>query len=173
MNASRFPTENPWSSSPPASCGSFPSTPSNGVPTSSNEVPSITPYSLSFPSQKDYGLWNSPSPAALATKGSIKNSSIDDSWGKTAPTTATTTPPCESSDHALLFTPPKEVIICHDWQDDVSVLNDNPDDDDIEVLFLPQSTYDVLMPLFDELYIDEVNDGQDEKRDGPDGARAA
>ena len=71
MNAvSSFPTENPWSSSPPStSCDSSPS----------KEVTSMTPYSLSFPCQKDYGLWNSPSPAALATtKGSIKKTSIDD-----------------------------------------------------------------------------------------------
>ena len=89
------------------------------------------------------------------------------------------TPPRETSDHTLLFTPPKEVIICQNWQDeddDVSILNDNPDDDDIEVLFLPQSTYDVLMPLFDELYIDEQstnNDKDHQKQDGQEGARAA
>ena len=164
MNAvSSFPTENPWSSFPPsASCDSSPS----------KEVTSMTPYSLSFPCQKDYGLWNSPSPAALATtKGSIKKTSIDDSWGKTAPTTATTTPLRENSDSTVLFTPPKEVMICQNWQDeddDVSILNDNPDDDDIEVLFLPQSTYDVLMPLFDELYIDEHNTNETNE-----GARAA
>ena len=53
---------------------------------------------------------------------------------------------------------------------------DNPDDDDIEVLFLPRSTYDVLMPLFDELFIDDSREEENKEEEEdyhPDGNRAS
>jgi len=58
----------------------------------------------------------------------------------------------EPLDLSFLETP-QEIDIPQAWDDDVSVLQDNPEDDNIQVLYLPRSTYDVLMPLFDELYI--------------------
>lgn len=72
--------------------------------------------------------------------------------------------------------PPKIVSYFRDWDDDVSLLNDDPDDDDIEIL--PQPTYDVLATLFDELYIADESevepDGDEEDDDGGlNGARAA
>jgi hypothetical protein len=128
-----YPSENPWSSF-------------------NKEAPYL---SLAFPSQKDYGLWNSP-----LTKKTIA-STRGESWGKLS------TPV-----HSIPLLPteeiPQEIIYPNDWEDDVSILNDNPDDDDIEILFLPRSTYDVLMPLFDELYIDDSNEeeGKEEEDDG-------
>eukprot|EP00526_Cylindrotheca_closterium_P024375 CAMPEP_0113650290 /NCGR_PEP_ID=MMETSP0017_2-20120614/26756_1 /TAXON_ID=2856 /ORGANISM="Cylindrotheca closterium" /LENGTH=151 /DNA_ID=CAMNT_0000562785 /DNA_START=249 /DNA_END=704 /DNA_ORIENTATION=- /assembly_acc=CAM_ASM_000147 len=94
--------------------------------------------SLSFLGQKDYGLWNS-TPKQEKT-------STEQSWG----TTATVAP----LDLSFLETP-TEIDVPHDWSDDVSVLNDNPEEDDIEVLYLPTSTYNVLVPLFDALYIED------------------
>ena len=50
--------------------------------------------------------------------------------------------------------PPTTVYaLCEDWGDDVSLLNDDPDDDDDQLL--PPSTYDVLVPLLDEMGKDE------------------
>lgn len=106
--------------------------------------------SLSFPSEKDYGLWNSPDPMKPDT-----NTPTEQSWG----TTATITP----LDLSAFLETPSEIEIPHDWSDDVSLLNDNPEEDDIEVLYLPQSTYDVLMPLFDELYIGTEDERQDQE----------
>jgi hypothetical protein len=103
--------------------------------------------SLAFPSQKDYGLWNSTSPLRPT-----RMISSDESWGKTTDTTMLDVP----------LKTPQEISYPNDWEDDVSVLNDNPEEDDIEVLYLPQSTYDVLMPLFDELYIDNVEEEKEE-----------
>jgi hypothetical protein len=103
--------------------------------------------SLAFPSQKDYGLWNSTSPLRPTSKNSP-----DESWGKT-----TNIIPLDVS-----LKTPQEISYANDWEDDVSVLNDNPEEDDIEVLYLPQSTYDVLMPLFDELYIDSEEEEKEE-----------
>jgi hypothetical protein len=50
--------------------------------------------------------------------------------------------------------PPTTIYALYeDWNDDVSLLHDDPDDDDDELL--PSSTYDVLVPLLDEMYKDE------------------
>lgn len=49
--------------------------------------------------------------------------------------------------------PPLSVTFLMDWQDDVSLLNDDPDDDDVALL--PYSTCNVLAPLLDEMYKDE------------------
>ena len=68
--------------------------------------------------------------------------------------------------------PPAWVSFSDDWQDDddVSVLNDDPDQDDQQIL--PQTTYDVLAPLFDDLFYRD--DSEVEEDDVPaDGARAA
>lgn len=46
-------------------------------------------------------------------------------------------------------------MVASSWDDDVSVLNDDPDEDDDQLL--PRSTYDVLAPLLDEMY----NDGSE------------
>lgn len=73
--------------------------------------------------------------------------------------------------------PPTNLSFSHDWDDDVSLLNDDPDEDDIQVL--PQTTYNVLAPLFAEIYKDdsEFDDDDDEDDDCHDGieggARAA
>lgn len=49
-------------------------------------------------------------------------------------------------------------IFVFEGEDDlVSLLNDDPDDDDDQLL--PPSTYDVLMPLLDEIYKDETDQG--------------
>jgi hypothetical protein len=103
--------------------------------------------SLAFPSQKDYGLWNSTSPLRPT-----RMISSDESWNKNTNTITLD----------VSLTTPQEISYLNDWEDDVSVLNDNPEEDDIEVLYLPQSTYDVLMPLFDELYI---TDNEEEEKE--------
>ena len=148
--------ENPWSSPP-----------SPTTTRTIKEAKYMPPYTLVFPNQKDYGVWDS----LPVTKS--KSIGHDGSWGKTAASTLTTS---ENTNPDLFLAPPKEVVRYQDWQDDVSVLNDNPDDDDIECLFLPQSTYDVLMPLFNDLYIHEepnnTIENQDQRQDGSD-ARAA
>jgi len=60
--------------------------------------------------------------------------------------------------------PPLVVKIPHHFDvledDDVSLLQDDPDEDDAQLL--PQSTYNVLLPLMDELYSDESS--VDEKK---------
>lgn len=48
--------------------------------------------------------------------------------------------------------PPNIIFLLSD-SDDVSLLNDDPDEDDDQLL--PSSTYDVLAPLLDEMYKDE------------------
>lgn len=48
-----------------------------------------------------------------------------------------------------------------DWDDDVSLLNDDPDEDDDQLL--PASTYDVLAPLLDEMYKDESEMNDDDE----------
>jgi len=115
VNALYSPPDNPWSATSPC------------------KDHSKACLSLSFPSQKDYGLWNSspkqPSQISWATAATV-----------------------EPLDLSFLQTP-QEIDIPETWDDDVSVLQDNPEDDNIEVLYLPRSTYDVLVPLFDELYI--------------------
>jgi len=134
-NAFYSPRDNPWSSPPkdPKAC-----------------------LSLSFPTQKDYGLWNTPS--------NHTNKTCQQSWG----TAASATP----LDLSFLETP-TEIEIPHDWSDEeVSLLNDNPEEDDIEVLYLPRSTYDVLVPLFDELYID-ADATQDATPSGQEGSQAS
>lgn len=102
---------------------------------------------LAFSSQKDLGMWSTSSP----------NPEPQGAWGQ------------QSSPVALEIEIPREVLFQDTWDDDVSVLHDNPEEDDIEVLYLPRSTYDVLMPLFPELYIDDEEEKQqeqgDEKRD--------
>jgi hypothetical protein len=45
------------------------------------------------------------------------------------------------------------IVLVDDENDDVSVLADNPDDDDVDVL--PHSTYDVLANIFDQIYKDD------------------
>jgi len=111
--------------------------------------------SLSFPTQKDYGLWNH---TPNTTQNEKDKTSTEQSWGSAA----TMTP----LDLSFLETP-TEIEIPHDWvsDDEVSLLNDNPEEDDIEVLYLPRSTYDVLVPLFDELYIDTVDKDEEEDDD--------
>mmetsp|Transcript_141503 Transcript_141503/g.200413 ORF Transcript_141503/g.200413 Transcript_141503/m.200413 type:complete len:159 (+) Transcript_141503:220-696(+) len=65
--------------------------------------------------------------------------------------------------------PPTVITISSHWDDDVSVLNDDPDEDDDQLL--PRSTYDVLAPLLDAMYNDESeaafeNDGAGENAAG-------
>jgi len=73
--------------------------------------------------------------------------------------------------------PPTTVsFVENDWDDDVSLLNDDPDEDDDQLL--PPSTYDVLAPLLDEMYKDESELEDDDflewnEEDVADGARAA
>ncbi|KAL3943603.1 MAG: hypothetical protein SGBAC_002312 [Bacillariaceae sp.] len=102
--------------------------------------------SLSFLGQKDYGLWNS-------TPKEDENVPSEQSWG-----TAASAAPLDLS----FLATPTTVELPQNWSDDVSVLNDNPEEDDIEVLYLPTSTYNVLVPLFDELYIDESTNQEEE-----------
>jgi len=73
----------------------------------------------------------------------------------------------------LSLRPPETISFRADEEDDVSVLNDNPDEDDAAIL--PQPTYDVLANIFDELYKDEseIEEEDDEDADFPDGACAA
>lgn len=103
--------------------------------------------SLAFRGQKDYGLWNS-TPKQEQTS--------EQSWG-----TAASAAPLDLS----FLETPTEIDIPHDWSDDVSILNDNPEEDDIEVLYLPTSTYNVLVPLFDELYIEDVTANNEDNND--------
>lgn len=49
--------------------------------------------------------------------------------------------------------PPDIVYVHDDWDDAVSVLYDDPDEDDAQLL--PHSTYDVLAPLLHEMYMDD------------------
>jgi hypothetical protein len=58
--------------------------------------------------------------------------------------------------------PPATIAVDKIWADDVSLLNDDPDEDDAQLL--PHSTYNVLAPLFDEIYKDdsELDDDDDE-----------
>ncbi len=56
--------------------------------------------------------------------------------------------------------PPTTIYILSD-DDDVSLLNDDPDEDDDQLL--PSSTYDVLVPLLDEMYRDESEIDDDEQ----------
>jgi hypothetical protein len=102
-----------------------------------------------FSTQKDHGLWNNNASQTTPTVTQPKDSDI--SWGTAA------TP----LDLSFLETP-TEVNVPHDWSDEVSLLNDNPEEDDIEVLYLPRSTYDVLSPLFDELFIDTSQEDDDD-----------
>ena len=103
--------------------------------------------SLAFRGQKDYGLWNS-TPKQEQTS--------EQSWG-----TAASAAPLDLS----FLETPTEIDIALDWSDDVSILNDNPEEDDIEVLYLPTSTYNVLVPLFDELYIEDSPESNEEDDD--------
>ena len=59
--------------------------------------------------------------------------------------------------------PPEAVSFLNDWQDDVSLLNDDPDDDDVALL--PHSTCNVLAPLLDEMYKDESEADWDDNDD--------
>lgn len=132
------PSPNPWSSSD-----------YNKEEEAEDDKPFL---SLAFPTQKDYGLWNSPRQLSNTTAAAA--AIPDESWGKAT----------ISLDVLSLI--PQEVsyptLDSSSWEDDVSILNDNPEEDDIEVLYLPRSTYDVLVPLFDELFIDEEEKEQDE-----------
>lgn len=147
MNAI-YPSENPWSSP-------FHNT---------KETPFL---SLSFPSQKDYGLWSDSPLATNNNNSAAPPPTPDESWGKT---TIPSIPGIYNSP-TLSESIPQDIVFGDDWEDDVSVLNDNPEEDDIEILFLPQSTYDVLMPLFDELDIEGDNEVDHDDGGGP--ARAA
>ena len=62
------------------------------------------------------------------------------------------TPPT-TTNKTIAIEPPSTVFFSDYWEDDVSVLNDNPDEDDIQVL--PQATYNVLAPLLDEIFQDD------------------
>jgi len=56
---------------------------------------------------------------------------------------------------------PPTIIYVLDEVDNVSLLNDDPDEDDDQLL--PPSTYDVLVPLLDEMYKDESEVYDDEQ----------
>ena len=77
----------------------------------------------------------------------------DRAWSIPAPTMITETAASE---------PPSLVFFFDDWEDDVSLLSDNPDDDDVQVL--PHATYNVLAPLFDEIYEGEDTSKEDDAR---------
>ena len=62
------------------------------------------------------------------------------------------TPPT-TTNKTIAIEPPSTVFFSDYWEDDVSVLNDNPDEDDIQVL--PQATYNVLASLLDEIFQDD------------------
>ena len=49
--------------------------------------------------------------------------------------------------------PPTEILVHPDAPDDVSLLNDDPDHDDDDIL--PQPTFDVLATLFQDIYKDD------------------
>ncbi|CAJ1965650.1 unnamed protein product [Cylindrotheca closterium] len=106
--------------------------------------------SLAFRGQKDYGLWNSTPK---------QDQTSERSWGTAASAALL--------DMSFLETP-TEVEVPLDWLDEVSILNDNPEEDDIEVLYLPTSTYNVLVPLFNELYIEDSTEHDDNQDDGED-----
>jgi hypothetical protein len=61
---------------------------------------------------------------------------------------------------------PKEIVFIQHAEDDVSVLNDDPDHDDEDIL--PQPTYDVLVTLFHDIYKDDSYSGMDECDDNDD-----
>ena len=70
--------------------------------------------------------------------------------------------------------PPKEIIVIHGEDDEVSLLNDDPDQDDHDIL--PTATYGVLASLFDDIYKDESEaEGEQDNSQEKDyrGARAA
>ena len=61
---------------------------------------------------------------------------------------------------------PKQIVFIQQHaEDDVSVLNDDPDHDDEDIL--PQPTYDVLATLFQDIYKDDsysgIEDGEDDE----------
>jgi hypothetical protein len=71
-------------------------------------------------------------------------------------------PPTASSfsSSSIMTGPPSIILVrvfrnydSEDYDDEVSVLADNPDDDDVDVL--PHSTYDVLANIFDQIYKDD------------------
>lgn len=68
---------------------------------------------------------------------------------------STTSSDSSSDKAAKSEEPPAEVLILVDDESDaVSLLCDDPDEDDDQLL--PSSTYDVLVPLLDEMYKDET-----------------
>jgi hypothetical protein len=112
---------------------------------------------LGLPSNNN-GLWDS---RATMTK--------DEAWNVLKQTPPVTNAP------PINMEPPSAVFHSDDWDDDVSLLNDDPDEDDIQIL--PQTTYNVLAPLFAEIYKDDSelddDDEDDDDRELADGAKAA
>eukprot|EP00980_Cylindrotheca_fusiformis_P012283 scaffold3001_cov122-Cylindrotheca_fusiformis.AAC.8 len=142
--------DNPWSSYPKDDLHLYPKGDSHHP---HDDKPMI---SLAFPSQKDYGLWNSSPCPPVVSIGSPPDE--EQSWGKPAANTTVV------EEEPI----PDLVMYAMDWLDDVSVLNDNPEEDDIEVLYLPKSTYDVLLPLFDELFMGDEEEAKMEESDDDD-----
>lgn len=127
----------------------------------------------------DIGLWKSPQCTTVEEEGKeslheyeyeyeYPSLEFKSPW-KTSkatppPPPITSTTACSSSRRLSLESPwllaskvsaepPTVVSYWTDWCDDVSLLNDNPDDDDLGLL--PHSTCNVLAPLLDVMYKDE------------------
>jgi hypothetical protein len=97
-----------------------------------------TPYVSLMMDKHSHDVWGSPRDRTI-TESSL-NSSENNAWSMSAPELP-----------VLDQGPPLEISILDlsDSDDDVSVLNDNPDEDDQDVL--PQPTYDVLQTLFQHM----------------------
>jgi hypothetical protein len=157
-----FPHNNPWNttSTTPTALDPWSTTPKNTTPSAAADSPLLLS-SVWTPLKKDDHHHH---------HGDEKD---DDAWNKSPSSNykdiMATAPQIPT---LLSLRPPETISFRADEEDDVSVLNDNPDEDDAAIL--PQPTYDVLANIFDELYKDESEiDEEDDKDDFPDGACAA
>ena len=106
----------------------------------SSPVTPSKPYVSLVMGKESHDLWGSPRESTLADD-SLQSSLCDHNWSIAA------SPEMPVLDQG----PPLEISVIDGLEsdDDVSVLNDNPDEDDHEVL--PQPTYDVLQTLFQDM----------------------
>jgi hypothetical protein len=112
--------------------------------------------------------WMTPSPSCKPPPGIIGESEskryVPYPWGvngglwalqATTSNPTSSTPWTVSKDVHIVDagTIPKMIVFIQDAEDDVSVLNDDPDHDDDGIL--PQPTFDVLATLFHDIYKDD------------------
>jgi hypothetical protein len=149
-------------------------------PPNNQAIMDVHPILPSWNMQNHDHPWMTPSPSCTPPPGMISESEskryVPYPWGgdgglwalqATTNTPPSSTPWAVSKDVHIVDagTIPKEIVFTQDAEDDVSVLNDDPDHDDEGIL--PQPTYDVLATLFHDIYKDdsemeECEDNDDE-----------